>query len=231
MQENTNHSNLNQVHIETVLDKYRFLLTGRYSSQPEVEPDSWPHVSQTSYINLAIVDGVGTTVSNSYRETIRGDADDVFGSKSTIKYRDVLKKINFGNRVLIVGRPGSGKTTLVCKISQDWEKGESLNKIKSLFLISLRHFHSSPSVRLIDLIKCCFDSEEDAKVICNYIEKHHGLGACFILDGLYEYQPPSNQATYVHQLITGQALPRAVIIVASRPAAADRYRKNNKSHS
>ncbi len=226
IQEATYHSSLIKVHIETMLDKYKFLLIERYSSEPEVEPDSWPHVSQNSYISLSIVDSMGTVISNSYRETIRGDADDVFGSKSTIQYRDVLKKITFGNRVLIVGRPGSGKTTLVCKISQDWEKGESLNKIKSLFLISLRHFHSSPSVRLIDLIKCCFDSEEDAKVICNYIEKHHGLGACFILDGLDEYQPPSNQATYVHQLITGQALPRAVIIVASRPAAADRYRGN-----
>ena len=38
IQETTYHSNLIKVHIETVLDKYKFLLTGRYSSQPEVEP-------------------------------------------------------------------------------------------------------------------------------------------------------------------------------------------------
>ncbi len=55
-----------------------------------------------------------------------------------------------------------------------------------------------------------------------YTEKHDGLGFCFILDGLDEN---SNKA----QLIRKEVLPKAVVIVASRPAAASKFRSSSAS--
>ena len=214
------------VHVETLLDKYKSYFAARYCAQPEVMPDTWPHVSQSTYINLAVVDGSGARMSEEYsQQTIRGDADDVFGCKGNVSYQEAFSNISYGDRVLVVGRPGSGKTTLVHRVSQDW--GRTLGGVRSLFLISLRNFHSNPSIGLKELVRCYFDSEEDASTICEYIEKHQGLGVCFILDGLDEYQPQVEE-TYIDKLIKVHSLPRAIIIVASRPAAVAKYRSHKK---
>ena len=214
------------VHVETLLDKYKSYFTARYCAKPDVMPDTWPHVSQSTYINLAVVDGSDTRMSEEYsRQTIRGDADDVFGYKGNVSYQEAFSNITYGDRVLVVGRPGSGKTTLVHRVSQDWGRLLTIRGVKSLFLISLRNFHSNPSVGLKELVRCYFDNEEDASTICEYIEKHQGLGVCFILDGLDEYQP-QDEETYVDKLIKVHSLPRAIIIVASRPAAVAKYRLN-----
>ena len=55
---------------------------------------------------------------------------------------------------------------------------------------------------------------------------------CFILDGLDEYQPEMDEAVpnFVFQLIRGDVLPRAVVIVASRPAAVAMYTKVVRRH-
>ena len=216
------------VHVETLLDKYKSYFAARYCAQPEVMPDTWPHVSQSTYINLAVVDGSGARMSEEYsQQTIRGDADDVFGCKSNVSYQKAFSNISYGDRVLVVGRPGSGKTTLVHRVSQDWGSLLTLGGVRSLFLISLRNFHSNPSIGLKELVRCYFDSEEDASTICEYIEKHQGLGVCFILDGLDEYQPQVED-TYMDKLIKVHSLPQAIIIVASRPAAVAKYRSHQK---
>ena len=216
------------VHVETLLDKYKSYFTARYCSKPDVMPDTWPHVSQSTYINLAVVYGSGARMSEEYsQQTIRGDADDVFGCKGNVSYQEAFSNISYGDRVLVVGRPGSGKTTLVHRVSQDWGSLLTLGGVKCLFLISLRNFHSNPSIGLKELVRCYFDSEEDASTICEYIEKHQGLGVCFILDGLDEYQPQVEE-TYIDKLIKVHSLPRAIIIVASRPAAVAKYRSHKK---
>ena len=214
------------VHVETLLDKYKSYFTARYCAQPKVMPDTWPRVSQSTYINLAVIDGSGARMSEEYSlQTIRGNADDVFGCKGNVSYQEAFSNISYGDRVLVVGRPGSGKTTLVHRVSQDWGSLLTLGGVKCLFLISLRNFHSNPSIGLKELVRCYFDNEEDASTICEYIEKHQGLGVCFILDGLDEYQPQVEE-TYIDKLIKVHSLPRAIIIVASRPAAVAKYRLN-----
>ena len=223
------------IHVETLLCKYKTQLTARYKSQPEVhvEEHAWPYVQQNTYINLAVTGGIGRMSDKCYRQTIRGDADDVLSSsKANIEYRQAFQDINHGDRVLVVGRPGSGKTTLVHRVSQDWAHGLILGLVKALFLIYLRGFHSNLVVSLKSLVRCYFKNEEDVDAVCQYIEEHQGLGVCFILDGLDEYQPKMDEdaPNFIFQLIRGDVLPRVVVIVASRPAAVAMYTKVARRH-
>ena len=223
------------IRVETLLCKYKTQLSDKYKSQPEVqvEEHAWPDVQQDTYINLAVTGGKGRMSDKCYRQTIRGDADDVLsGSKANIEYRQAFQDVNHGDRVLVVGRPGSGKTTLVHRVSQDWAHGLMLGRVKALFLIYLRGFHSKPGINLKSLVECYFNDEEDTDVICKYICERQGLGVCFILDGLDEYQPEMDEAApnFVFQLIRGDVLPRAVVIVASRPAAVAMFTKVARRH-
>ena len=223
------------IHVETLLCKYKTQLSARYKSQPEVhvEEHAWPDVQQDTYINLAVIGGKGKMSYKCYQQTIRGDADDVLsGSKANIEYRQAFQDINHGDRVLVVGRPGSGKTTLVHRVSQDWARGLMLRIVKALFLIYLRGFHSNLGVSLKSLVKCYFKNEVDVEAVCQYIEEHQGLGVCFILDGLDEYQPEMDEdaPNFIFQLIRGDVLPCAVVIVASRPAAIAMFTKVARRH-
>ena len=221
------------IHVETLLCKYKTQLTARYKSKPEVhvEEHAWPDVQQDTYINLAVIGGKGRMSDKCYQQTIRGDADDVLsGSKANVEYKQAFQDVNHGDRVLVVGRPGSGKTTLVHRVSQDWARGLMLGLVKALFFIYLRGFHSNPGVCLKSLVKCYFKNEEDMDAVCQYIEEHQGLGVCFILDGLDEYQPEVDSPNFIFQLIRGDVLPCAVVIVASRPAAVAMFTKVGRRH-
>ena len=212
--------------IETPLDKHRERLTDIYTAQPEVPEDTWPPVSINAYINLALIKQQGIDNAGEYAHcTIRGDADDVFKDKESIQYMKAFGNIGSGVRLLIEGRPGSGKTTLVHKVSQDWARSElEFGNIRLLFLVHLRGFHSNPEIKLQGILNCYYDNDTDSTLdIVKYAKKHSGLGLCFILDGLDEYLPETNN-TYIHKLITKRELPRSMVIVASRPAAVADFR-------
>jgi len=55
--------------------------------------------------------------------------------------------------------------------------------------------------------------------------EQNGESLCFILDGLDEYSPESKSTTFIFRLIKRELLPKAVVIVASRPAATAKLRK------
>ena len=213
--------------IETPLDKYTKALKDIYTAKSEIPEDTWPPVSIDTYINLALIKQQSIDNAGEYACcTIRGDADDVFKDKEKIEYESIFDRLGIGARLLIEGRPGSGKTTLVHKVSKDWAKGElRFVKVKVLFLVHLRGFLSDPNIKLRNILECHFNDDSDPAVddITKYAHKHNGLGLCFILDGLDEYLPKKKN-TYIHRLIKKSQLPRALVIVASRPAAVADFR-------
>ena len=220
-----------KVHIKTILDQFRQDLAKKYlGTVTNVDEDEWPKVKQSTYINLAVIKSDKSDNLSSYVcQTIHGDADDVHGEKGEIDYRSAFESIQHGELVIVQGRPGSGKTTLVHKISQDWaDHSIEWGHIKALFLIHLRGFRSRPAINLRDFLECYFTSEEIVKSIGDYINSKDGLGICFILDGLDEYQP-DNKTAFVFKLIEKKVLSKAIVIVASRPAAVAKCRSRGKN--
>ena len=212
------------VTVHTPIDQYTRFLVDRYIRSPEIQSE-WPPASTNSFINLALIKQDSIHKAGKYGHcTIRGDMDDIFKDKEGITYDKAFGGLSSRKCLLIEGRPGSGKTTLVHKFSQDWAKKEvTIAHVRLLFLIHLRGFCSDPNIGLSDLIGCYF-SGSDVEVIGKYANKHHGLGLCFVLDGLDEYMP-QRKNTYIYELIRRRVLPKSVVIVASRPAAAADFRR------
>ena len=212
--------------VQISLPPLKKILVDRYCAQPEIPADSWPPQSSNTYINLALIKP--GMIGEYARCTIQGDMDDILASKESIEYEAVFSDLKSETCLLIEGRPGSGKTTLVHKFSQDWGRGEHrlcLDSVELLFLVHLRGFFNDPNVKLQDIVKCYYTESSMVEEVMQYASQHSGEGLCFILDGLDEYNPTSKDNTFVFKLIKRELLPKAVVLVASRPAATAKLRR------
>ena len=211
--------------------RHRPKLAAFYSHQPEVPEGTWPPVKKTQYINLALIRTEQAIDFNKefLRQTIRGSIDDIVKDKDDIKYDEVFTEVDEGARLVFEGRPGCGKTTMMNKVSQDWAKWEIFTSCL-LFLVHLRRLGNQTDIDLETVLRCTpvnfFD--EEIQLLLTQIEGSQGKGVVFALDGLDEYCPKKKErkTTFIHKLIKGEILPKSIVIIASRPAASQKYRRD-----
>ncbi len=196
-------------------------LIKRYVKNKEIPKDSWPPVGNSVFIDLALINDKKLTNNIDY--TVRWDMDDILNSKTIFKFQELFSMYESGALVLLEGRPGSGKTTLTHKIVREWAIGpDVLHGAKFVFLISLRILNSTKKDQNLSEILDIFYNKEHVKLMVDRLESVYGEGSCFIIDGLDEYQ--NNNNTVITRLIKKSYLPRAMVIVASRPVATAELR-------
>ena len=203
----------------------RFLVD-MYSCRPIVKRDSWHKSNNMAYNNLALIKMEKIDLSNRYgRSTIQGNMDDILYEKESIGYMKAFGTHRKDALVLIEGRPGSGKTTLVHKISNDWSTGNPiLVGAKLLFLVSLRLLSKmNRNIGMADILQLFYHNEALTRKALEHIQNCNGEGVCFILDGLDEYSE-KNSESIIFQLINKAYLPLSMVIVASRPIATAELR-------
>ena len=88
-----------------------------YSSLKEVPQDSWPIVGPNTFVDVALLN----TMRGSKPSVVEGEVDDVLQTnpKSTVSLIEAFGQYEEGALIILEGRPGSGKTTLTCKITKD----------------------------------------------------------------------------------------------------------------
>ena len=202
----------------SVLKEYSKYFSNFYKIKKEVPKDSWPPVSTDTFINLALISRRKQT-KDDFAYAVQGDMDDIIGPKEKVKFEEVFGQYNSGALILLEGRPGSGKTTLMHKVARDWAlKRNILMNAVIVVLVPMRLFRiNDKDITLSDIFKMCIrNDDERCKILCN-IEKESGEGVCFIIDGLDEYEHHNDCDTMVLKLICKLLLPLAMVIVASRP--------------
>ena len=215
-----------EINLMVIYPPEKELLKKLYSlMESEVPKDSWPPVGNSTFINLVLIKQ--SPISRCDYYTVRGDMDDILVSKERVKYEEVFTEYREGALVLVEGRPGSGKTTLVHKVSRDWATGRKvLQGAKMVFLITLRLLNFSGRDRsLLDILEEFYDYEVMRKKIEHDLQECGGKGACFIIDGLDEYEHKNDKESVIYQLIYKKCLRLSMVIVASRPVATDEVKK------
>ena len=121
---------------------------------------------------------------------------------------------------LLEGPAGSGKSTLIWQVKQQWAEGSLYPEIQLLIYIPLREPRYYTATDLKDLIPC--PVEEMKLAVAGYVKRHLGGGVCFLWDGWDEVPYRYQRRSYIYNLLTGrlgESLPRAKILIASRSVA------------
>lgn len=209
---------------------YTHILIDTYKNMPLLPLDTWPPVKKEHYVRLALITS-NTMPRHDFfsRATVRGSVDDIYREKMPINFSGVFPVQIDSDRpyvVLIEGRPGAGKSTLITKVSIDWANKEILKDVEIFVLVRLRRFLGKDKLTLADLFGIYSSQTCIILPLIEEIAQTGGKGVCFAFDGLDEYKAVFKRDNLIHELIDGKQLPNASIYLLSRPAGSHRLRNS-----
>ena len=191
------------------------------------ENDPWPPIKTKSYVTLALVHQKELQTRQETTATIylrtKGHIHEIPQKIDAKKLTDITQIFDpvsgrVPNSILIEGHAGIGKTTFVKEICIEWSEGKLLTSDKLVLLLLLR----DPNVQNITnehgLIKY-FTNYSTAELYKELL-KSHGVGVTLIIDGFDELSTKLRHDSFFRELIEKRSLPKAKIVVTSRPSAS-----------
>ena len=140
--------------------------------------------------------------------------DDIFTDQVTRKTRKV-------KRVLIEGGAGTGKTTFCISISKSWANGEVFQEYELLLFLPLHEEKLASVGSLSGLIKSAFKLKVNSQAVATCLQQNNGQGVLLVADGWNElHESKRRDGSFLHNLLFGETLSLASVIVTSRPSAS-----------
>ena len=186
------------------------------------------------YINLALIEKEDITKQEAdqfTRATIRGNIDDIKKSK---RATDICKiaQLSDGSQpkcILVEGAPGVGKSTFAWKLCRKWGKGKLLQQYQLVVLLRLRDKSMRTAKNISDLFRYCDHQIQQAAV--EEIQRTWGKGVLLLFEGYDELPEEIRTKNSIFlDVITGEELPEATVLITSRPWASEFLHLKCKRH-
>ena len=185
------------------------------------------------FINLAFIDrkteGLRTEYDEITEAMVRdGNVDVIHGRKCPIDMNKIaanLPEEALEKVILVEGAPGVGKSTFAWEFCRRWEREAIAQQYDLVLLLRLRDDKISKAKCLKDLIH--HHSEKVCDAVVSELESCLGVNVLLLLEG-YDELPNEcrRQSSLFLELINGQQLPFATLLITSRPwATCDVRRK------
>ena len=185
-----------------------------------IDRDKWPPTPSTTYIRLALVkkEKVSRGEADHFtRLTLQGEIDTILKAKQPITMEDVLKD-NDTRLVVVEGAPGIGKSTLAWELCRQWPTLESLKCFSLVVLLRLREEGVQTATAISDLFPC-LDEPSLGRCVGEEVGRRKGEGVLLVFDGFDEFPAELRRKSLVAEVIRGSYLPKATVLVTSRPSA------------
>ena len=159
-------------------------------------------------------------------------------NKSDLRPEDIIDAKH--KNILVVGRPGIGKTLFCTKLLRDWAFGRAFNKEQNLetcfdaaFLLKFRRFSGAESINLRELLCASEYSTNLDEEVWNYILQNP-TKVLLVFDGIDEFPTKSKIANdyrnttveekmplhaLYNKIASGRLLKGATLITTTRPTA------------
>ena len=195
------------------------------------ENDPWPPVKTKGYITLALMYQKDLQTRAETTQTIylrtKGDISDIPENINSQKLTEITQIFcsqsesgSVPNSILIEGHPGIGKTTLVKEICVEWAEGKLLTSDKLVLLLLLRDPNVQRITNVQQLIEHFTQLTSKVKQLHSYLEDNHGADVTLIIDGFDELSNELRCESFLVKLVHKKVLPKARIVVTSRPTAS-----------
>ena len=122
--------------------------------------------------------------------------------------------------ILVEGSPGIGKTMFSWELCRQWADGKMLQDRDIVLMLQLR----SKSVREAKSLSDLFHHDNDSikQEVLEHITSVDGRGVFLVLEGYDELtEDQRTEGSILNKLLIGDCLPKATIMVTSRPLASD----------
>ena len=219
-----------RVHLETPMDQFISYIKQTYRLcliEKSLNVIKWPPTPSKIFINLACIDWRTVMTREEANEVTRamvedGNVDVIMKKKTPIEFSDIVQDLPdtaLEKVILVEGAPGVGKSTFAWELCRRWERGEIAQQYRLVLLLRLRDDRISKAQNLRDLLYHPKDS------VCDAVEENvidtFGDKCLIILEGFDELPDTCRmESSLFLNLINGQLLPLATILVTSRPWAA-----------
>lgn len=147
----------------------------------------------------------------------------LFGSLST---PDSLIKDEKGQRVLLDGAPGVGKTTLCHNACKKWADNKAFTDFKLMVYVPLRESQVANATEIKHLF--CYGAKGLRGDVAEELEDTDGEDVLLVFDGWDELSPEQRGIqSLLCRIIQRKELPRSTILITSRPYASSWLRNPN----
>ena len=206
--------------------EYASFLRQTYLDDTITSHQKWPPVAVKKYINLASItkgveDGKECDLDDFTKAAaFRGDIDAIVCKKEPFQLEQ-LAKLPDGSKpklVLVEGAPGAGKSTFAWKFCRQWGKHKLLGEYPLLVLLRLREKAMQDASSIADMFY--HPDPEIQKCTVSHVQRSQGEGLLLVLEGFDEAAPSlQKDGSLLMNIISGRLLPKATILVTSRPSA------------
>ena len=119
--------------------------------------------------------------------------------------------------VMVEGAPGVGKSTFAWELCRRWDEIEAMRKYSVVVLLRLREKRVQEAKTVADLFY--HDSLTIQQAVAEEIALNGGADTLLVLDGFDEVPASLQKSSLLVQIIQGACLPKATVLVTSRPSA------------
>ena len=186
------------------------------------------------YINLALIEKEDITKPEAdqfTRATIHGNIDDIKKSKRATDIGQIAQLPDGPqpNCILVEGAPGVGKSTFAWKLCRKWGKGKLLQQYQLVVLLRLRDKSVQTAKNISDLFR--YRDHQVQQVAVEEIQRTGGKGVILLFEGYDELPEILRTMNSIFlDVITGEELPEATVLITSRPWASEFLHRECKRH-